>query len=109
MTEVSEEQIVEAVQKIKEAFADGFQLEDIATVIKEGAIFAEAFQLSGEGKRALALQLIERVIEETDTPWIPDALVDPLLKRLAPKLVDLVVDASAGKLAINAGKDANLS
>ena len=101
MADVTEERIAAAVERIKGAFDDGFQLGDISTVLGEVTVFAEAFRLSGPEKKALALKVAERVIDETDTPWLPDALTDPLMKKLLPGLIDLVVDAAKGKLAIN--------
>jgi len=98
MAEVTEQHIADAVLHIKEAFADGFQLEDISTVLKEVTVFAEAFTLPGDEKKALALRVANRVIDETDTPWLPDALTDPLMKKLLPNLIDLIVDAAKGKL-----------
>lgn len=100
MAEVTEARITEAVNNIKAAFADGFQLADISVVIREVTTFAEMFNLSGPEKKALALQVAERVIDETDTPWLPDALTDPLMKKLLPNLIDLVVDAARGKLGL---------
>jgi hypothetical protein len=103
MAEVTAERIKEAVDNIKSAFADGFQLQDLSVVVKEVTVFSEAFSLTGEEKKALAMQVASQVIDETDTPWLPDALTDPLLKKLLPSLIDLVVDASKGKLGLNAG------
>lgn len=87
--------------------------------------------LDGTEKKALALAFIERVIDECfdaatpaieamvvelDLPgpeWVERAVWDPLLKRVAPmllrpalhallpKLIDLVVDAARGSLAVN--------
>ncbi len=63
---------------------------------------------------------IEKLIEDVDWPWLTDGmertLVDPIVKRFAvpfakdllklsiPYLVDLVVDATSGKVAVNQGE-----
>jgi len=95
-------EVIQHAEKIAEAFSDGFQLEDIATVVKEATELAELQEMSGPDKKALAVGLIEHVIDITDTPWLPDALTDPLMKKFIPSLIDLVVDAAKGKLALNA-------
>ena len=104
MAEFTEERFTEAVEKIKEAFADGFQLRDLATLIGVVVSVAELFELTGEEKRAVAIRLGERVIRETDTPWLPDSLTDPLMIRFLPTVIDLVVDATKGKIAVNGGE-----
>ncbi len=102
MADVVEEKIEAKVKEVRAAFADGLQFEDIATVVKTGVEFAEQFgSLNGPEKKALAVQLIGRVIDETDTPWLPDSLTDPLMKRFVPSLIDLVVGASLGEVAVN--------
>lgn len=102
MAQFTEQHFETAVTNLKSAFADGFQFEDLATVIKEGVVFAGAFRLTNAERRALAIRLINKLIDETDTPWLPDGLTDPLFKRVVPKLVDLVADAILGKLPQNA-------
>lgn len=102
MADVTVEKIEAKAKEVRALFADGFQLGDIAAVIRHAVEFADEFgALTGPEKRALAIQLCEKVIDQTDTPWLPDTLVDPLMKRFVPNLVDLVVDASAGKVAVN--------
>jgi len=101
MAELTEAQVLEAVERIKQAFADGFQLADLSVLLREITTFAELFSLSGGEKKALAIRVAEKVLDETDTPWLPDALLDPLLKKLMPNLIDLVVDATKGKLKLN--------
>lgn len=91
-----------AADRIAEALADGFQLADLAAIVGEACEIAETLDdMDGPSKRAVAISLIERVIDSTNTPWIPDALVDPLLKVLVPSFVDVIVKASKGGLAVN--------
>lgn len=108
MAEFHEDKLESAFKVIMEAFADGFQWEDVATVIEEASVFADLFDMPGSEKRALALRLINRVIDETDTPWLPDAFTDPLLKRFIPGVVDLIIKGTKGKLAINKPKDGDV-
>jgi len=106
MADVTEEKIVKAVQDIKGVFADGFQLADIGVLIDKATVFAQTLELTGPERRQLALQVIQRVLDETDIPWWPDKLTlpligdvgaDALIMRFAPRLVDLVVDSASGK------------
>lgn len=101
MSQFTQEALLEAANRIKATFDDGFQLADIAVLLREGTLFAEAFALPGEEKKQIAVDLISKVIDDTDIPWMPDALVDPLLKSLVPNLIDLVCEAAAGKLPVN--------
>ena len=47
----------------------------------------------------------EYIIDKTDFPWLPDAFVDPICKRLLPGAVQMAWDASKGKFAFG-GNDA---
>ena len=96
------EQVESATQRIALRLADGFQFGDLASIIGEACELAETLSdLDGPSKRAVAIRIIERIIDETDTPWLPDALVDPLLKQVVPELVDLIVRAAKGSLKVN--------
>lgn len=96
------ERVESATQRIALRLADGFQFGDLAAIIGEACELAETLSdLDGPGKRAVAIRIIERIIDETDTPWLPDALIDPLLKKVVPELVDLIVNASKGALRVN--------
>lgn len=110
MAEFTEARVTEAVENIKSAFADGFQLEDVSILLKEVTAFAELFNLRSEEKKALALRVAERVLAETDIPVLPDKLslpfvgevgADALIMRFLPKLIDLVVSATKGELPVN--------
>lgn len=100
MADVTEERITQAVENIKAAFADGLQLDDFGTVVKEVTTFAELFQLSRVEKKALALRVAERVLAETDIPFLPDKLTlpflgdvgaDALLLKIMPGVLELVL------------------
>lgn len=94
------EEVVKHAEKIAEAFSDGLQFEDIATVVREATALAQIPGLPNQEKKDLAVSLICHVIDITDTPWLPDALTDPLLKKFVPNAIDLLVDVSRGKLKL---------
>jgi len=111
MAEFTEKQVLDAIKRIRDAFTDGkIELKDIYLLIKEATEFAELANLPGEEKRALAMRVVKKVLEQTDIPWLPDKLTlpivgdvgaDALIMRFLPSILDLVVDASRGKLALN--------
>lgn len=97
MAEVTETHITEAVDRIKALFDDGFQIEDVGKILKEITTFADLFTLTGPEKKALALRVAQRVLDETDIPWLPDHLTipfvgdvgaDALIMRLLPSVID---------------------
>lgn len=125
------ERIEASIDRVAALLADGLQVDDAAAFIHEAVECAEAIgeveRLSGPEKRALALDLVDRFLtlaapqvqafvdklaDTTDGPG-PDWLVDPIVKRAAvpivvgtikrvsPALVDLVIKASRGDLALN--------
>jgi len=100
MAELTESKVLEAVDKLKATFADGLQISDLSVVLEEIVVFADLFTLEGEEKKALALRVAEKVIDDTDTPWLPDPLTDPLIKKFLPSLIDLVIKANNGEMAL---------
>lgn len=94
------EQVIQQAEMIAEQFSDGFQFEDIAVVVKEATKFAQIPGLPNQEKKDLAVALVCHVIDITDTPWLPDAWTDPIFKKFVPNLIDLLVDASQGKLKL---------
>jgi hypothetical protein len=99
MAELTGAQVEEIVASIAAVFVDGFQVADITKVIAAAMQGVEqAKGMTGPEKKASALKIIERVIDDVDLPWCPDALVDPVLKKLAPHVIELVIDAASGKI-----------
>lgn len=103
--------IEDAIAKTAEALADGFDVEDVALLLKEAVECAEALDdLDGPQKRACAIEFaeelinmlfsagtpaIDKLVEDVDWPLIPEgierAVIDPWVKKLAlPYARDLV-------------------
>ena len=109
MAEYTQEQVREAVDRIKKEFAT-FEIGDVAMLVKEVMGFAKDFAtLTGGEKKALAMNVAETVLAETDIPWLPDKLVLPILGdvgadamilRGVDKLIDLVWEAAKGRLGL---------
>ena len=80
---------------------DGLQLSDLAHCIRTAVECAELLtEHSGPAKREIAIQFIKEVLRATDGPG-PDILIDPIIEAVAPPLIDLVVDATKGRLKVN--------
>lgn len=75
------------------ALSDGLQVGDVLALVRT---VAEAVDLADdldtvEEQREAARQLFGLVLEETDTPWLPDAWTDPAMlagfELLLPRLI----------------------
>jgi hypothetical protein len=55
--------------------------------------------LNIEQKKKLIIKMLEHLIDITDSPG-DDELWDPILKRLLPGMLDLIIEANNGKLVI---------
>lgn len=99
MAEFTAVQIKEHAEKIIDAFADGFQWSDIGTLVAEGMkVVEQVEEMTGEEKKAAVIAIANYCIDNTDMPWLPDTLIDPILKKAVPWIIELVIDASKGKI-----------
>jgi hypothetical protein len=72
--------------------SDGFTLDDIPPCISYVTNFASAYvELSTEEKAFAAKALLARVIDETDTPYLPDFIFDDIFKNLGNHIIDYLV------------------
>lgn len=130
LPEAALRQLDRSMERVATALADGLQAEDVAVLVRESVEAAEAVGAawSGPEKRRFAVMLYGRlldlaeprvreavgvIVRATDGPG-PDALVDPVVERYAPpilmaglrmigpRMIDLVVEASAGRIDVNA-------
>ena len=102
MAQITVEEIKKHADVVVAAFADGFQIADLFKVIPMVMEIVEKIGgASGAEKKATALAIIDYVIDQTDMPWLPDNLVDPILKKIAPVVIELVISASNGEIGVN--------
>jgi hypothetical protein len=102
MAQITVEEIKKHADAITAAFADGFQFEDLFKVIPMVMEIVEKVEgASGAEKKLTAIAIIDYVIDNTDMPWLPDNLVDPILKRVAPVVIELIINASKDKISVN--------
>lgn len=77
-------------KKIIQTFGDGFQWEDIGTMILLCYNFMEEFpQLPHEHRKNTVIQILYKVVDLTDGPG-PDKFIDIGLKKLIPPFVEMI-------------------
>lgn len=75
-------------------------VENLHEIIPQLMIQANLYKtLNIEQKKKLIIKMLEHLIDITDSPG-DDELWDPILKRLLPGMLDLIVEANNGKLVI---------
>ncbi|OGN61259.1 MAG: hypothetical protein A3F40_02900 [Chlamydiae bacterium RIFCSPHIGHO2_12_FULL_27_8] len=82
----------ECSKYLKNIFADGFQWHDIAdimTLIMN--YFSDFSNSSAVERRDSILKVFDLFIDITDTPFLPDAIFDPIFKSIASSLAHLIV------------------
>lgn len=83
--------VQKTVQSLRDAFVDGFQWQDLASVLQFAVRFAGQFRdLSSADKVALVNQLLDFVIDATDTPYLPDQFADPIFKAFIHPMISLI-------------------
>ena len=98
----TEEEYKKAAISIKEIFEDGFQWRDIASLMKLSLEYADNFfTMDGLDKKETVLNIIDFVIDETDTPYLPDCITDPIFKALANSFVNIIMPDSIDTISPN--------
>lgn len=99
---------VQAVEKVVKCFSDGFQFSDILTAVRVAVEIAETVTtLDGPGKKAFVVEVIEKAYREVDPdiPWVPNLIEnyieDYVLKNLVPAVIELIINATKGKINVN--------
>lgn len=102
------EQTVAAVKKVVECFSDGFEFSDIVKSIRTTVEIAETItDLDGAQKKQFVIDVIRQGYKEVNPniPWVPEPfetwVEDYVLKHLVPAVIELIVDATKGKVKVN--------
>ena len=75
-----------------------FDLEDIVKVLPKLIIHLKTYkEMSGLEKKDYIIDFLKYIVDKTDGPG-NDELWDPIIKRLIPGVVDLLIDVDDGKL-----------
>jgi len=103
MTEFTAEQIEKEAGDILLEIGPKLELADLAIVAPKVMELVDAVSdMTNVDKHKTAMNLLKYVLENTDTPWMPDAASDPLFLKLADVLlIPLIARASKGEFAIN--------
>ena len=89
LNESAPSSIEEAAQSVLDAFKDGFQWKDLAAVSQFAIQFSERHgDLTAHEKGAIAKQIVDFVIDQTDTPYLIDSISDPIFKQIIHPLID---------------------
>ncbi len=86
------------VQQMKNTFSDGFQWSDLVVCIGDTISFMAGFpSLSTQEKKEAAIDIIDALIDITDTPFVPDVIADPIFKALARSVINFIFDELASR------------
>lgn len=90
--EPSREVLKRFAVQLKTVFDGKFQPGDITMIVGLTQEFTNKFPgLNLEQRRECVIQVINDFIDMTDTPYVPDSLVDPLMKKIVPSFVNFLV------------------
>jgi hypothetical protein len=81
--------IPQTVQNILNSFKNGFQWTDLADITQFALFFSDQYPLlSSEEKAKIAKEIVNSVIDETDTPYVLDTISDPIFKAIIDPVID---------------------
>ncbi|NGX32814.1 MAG: hypothetical protein K1060chlam4_00867 [Candidatus Anoxychlamydiales bacterium] len=98
----TDDDLKNAAISIKEIFEDGFEWRDIASLMKLSLEYVDNFfTMDGLDKKEAVLEIIDFVIDETDTPYLPDCITDPIFKALASSFINIIMPDSIDTISPN--------
>ncbi len=98
MAKFSAVQIKEHAEKIMARFADGWQWSDFFEIIPEIMLIVGTVKgMSNEARYAASVGIADYIIDNTDTPWLPDSMTDPILKKAVRYMIPIIYKAADGK------------
>jgi len=97
---IKAEDVKEMGKKIIELFPNGVQLENLveATIITLKEV-STLYKLKSEHKIDLIVDILTYVIDNTDAGSLE--ILDPILKKMIPGIIDNILQVEDGKLVIN--------
>lgn len=89
MSKINAEWIKARADECSECLKDGFQWTDLFTMMpKVIEVVKNLQEMSEDERKGAAVEILNYIIDETDTPWVPDSVVDPVIKTAVPYIVD---------------------
>jgi len=87
------------VETIAEDFPN-FSLDDVTEILPKVMLQVSTYKkLNVEQQKKMIIKMIEHVIDITDAPG-DDDIWDPVIKRMLPGVINLLVENNKGKLAL---------
>lgn len=82
-----------------------FSTENIMDILPTLITFADRFKtLAGCDKKELVISLLNKIIDKTDGPG-NDELLDPILKKLVPSIIDTLIKVDNKTLKLKQAKN----
>ena len=96
-TDIASKALIESIAPLM----DDFKIENIVEVLPEIIRHVQTFKnLNGSQKKNMIVSMLKHLVDITDGPG-DDELWDPIIKRLLPGMVDMLVKVDQGKLKLN--------
>lgn len=77
--------------ELRSTYADGWQWSDIGSYLQSTMSFVCSFEsLTPEQQQAAVIEITDMTIDAVDIPYLPDCLVDPILKAMVPSIVSML-------------------
>lgn len=95
--DIASKALIESIAPIM----DDFKIENLIEVLPEIIRHVQTFKnLTGTQKKNMIVSMLRHLVDITDGPG-DDELWDPIIKRLLPGMVDMLVKVDQGKLKLN--------
>lgn len=83
---------------------EDFSVENLMKLIPELIKHVEMYKkFTGEQKKAMVISMLNHLVDITDGPG-NDELLDPIVKRLVPSIIDTLVEVDKGRLRLSKNK-----
>ncbi len=96
-TDIASKALIESIAPVM----DDFKIENLLEVLPQIIQHVQTFKnLTGIQKKNMIVAMLRHLVDITDGPG-DDELWDPIIKRLLPGMVDMLVKVDQGKLKLN--------
>ena len=96
-TDIASKALIESIAPVMDDFKIENLIEVLPSIIKHVQTFKN---LTGAQKKNMIISMLRHLVDITDGPG-DDELWDPIIKRLLPSMVDMLVKVDQGKLKLN--------
>lgn len=97
-------------EKLTYVFSNGFEWSDLSRIVALSIDYVSDFaEMDTVMKRQAIIDIMDYVIDMTDTPYLPDGFTDPIFKQLVPPFVDLILQMQTKKVASTGNAAAHIA